>query len=105
MSHNECGQEIFSATSNPKILKAYIVFSELFAAIPKADPPESGSPYFGPQLLFSLPLGGATINNNLVSISIIVYMRNHLVPVSNGLKPCAGGPPIYRAVFSFSDWN
>ena len=47
-SHIEYGQEIFSITPNPKSLKAYIVFSEFFAIIPKVVPIESSSPYFWP---------------------------------------------------------
>lgn len=104
-SHSECGQKIFSVTPNPKFLNAYALFSQCFAATPKAEPVERGSPFFALRLLHSPPSGGASENNYLVSVSIREYMSNHLVSVSNGLKPQAGGLPVYRAVFSLPDWN
>lgn len=69
-SHYECAQKIFSATQNPKFPKASVISSEFFTVTPKVAPVGSGSPYFGLRLLYSPPPGGASVNNNLVSVSI-----------------------------------
>lgn len=60
----------YSATQNSKFPKASVISSEFFTVTPKVAPVGSGSPYFGLRLLYSPPPGGASVNNNLVSVSI-----------------------------------
>lgn len=103
LSRYECVQKIFSVALNRRFLKGHLIFSEFLTVVPKVDPIASGSPYVGLNLPHSLPSGGASVNNNLVSVSIRISMSNHSGSKSNGLKAPAGG--LQSTVFDISDWN